>query len=131
MMEENVPNEPGTIVWKLLDTNEEAIGEQILAWSVADGDITGRDWSRAIQAWRVAPFLPGKFLMLKVESRDRGPYQVNGATTYERNAQAAEVWNEYVLDNGVQPGTTVAEFRGELTPIPDFDLGREEPEEAS
>lgn len=114
-MEENVSNTNGTLVWKILDNDDAVLGELIVAWGAATGEYRlGGDWSRDLHAWRVATFLPGEYVMQKVETDKT----VDGATPYERSAQANEIWNDHVLDNGVQPGTTAAEYRGTLTPIP-------------
>ncbi len=123
-MEENVENEPGTLVWKLNDTNGETLGELIVAWGAAEGDMEARDWSRQLAAWRVAPFLPGEYVL--EQQRIDEDQNVDGLTPYVRTAQAAEIWNDHVLENGVQPGTTAAEFRGEVGPIPGFVYGDEE-----
>jgi hypothetical protein len=126
-MEDNMANEPGTQVWKLMDTNGEGFGELIVAWSSRDGDFDSPDWTRELTAWRIAPFLPGEFGLIK--ERIDEDMNVDGATAYVRSAQANEIWNAYVLVNGVQPGTTAAEFRGSLGPIQGFSYeSREEAE---
>jgi len=123
-MEENVENEPGTLVWTLKDTNGETLGELIVAWAAAVGDMESRNWSRQLTAWRVAPFLPGEYVLEQLRIDE--DMNVDGATAYERAAQAVEIWNEHVLANGVQPGTTAAEFRGDVGPIPGFLYGDEQ-----
>ena len=115
-----MPNEPGTLVWTIRDINGEAIGELIVAWSARSGDQEDPDWTRQLTGWRIAPFLPGDFALVKQQiDADK---QVDGATPYERSAQANEIWNDYLMSEAVQPGTTAAEFRGNIGPIPNFQL---------
>lgn len=115
-----MPNEPGTQVWTIQDLDGEVLGELIVSWSARHGDLQDPDWYREIHAWRIATFLPGSFGLAKQQIADED--MVLGATPYERNAQANELWNSFVLTYGVQPGTTAAEFRGNVGPIPNFQL---------
>lgn len=115
-----MPNEPGTLVWYIEDSNGEVLGELIVSWSARHGNQQDPDWHREIHAWRIATFLPGNFGLLKQQIAAGD--MVDGSTPYVRNAQANELWNDFVLTNGVQPGTTAAEFRGQVGPIPNFVL---------
>ena len=115
-----MPNEPGTVVWKIEDLNGETLGQLIVSWKARVGDLQDPDWHREIHGWRISTFLPGNFGLIKQEIADDD--RAIGATPYERNAQAAELWNAFVMDNGVQPGTTAAEYRGNVGPIPNFIL---------
>ena len=105
----------GTVIWIIEDVNGEALGELIVAWSAEQ---QGNPWTRDLTAWRVTPFLPHDIKLTK--QTITADEIIDGATAYERTAQAAEHWNDYLADHSIQPGTTAGEFRGSVKPIPNF-----------